>query len=221
MIRLATVAAAVALVASPAVAATQLVDGGFEDQAAAVGSFCYFSQATCPAGAWTGTQAGLQFEGNSAWPGALTEDGRAYGFIQSTGEISQTFTANDDGIFSLSWLDAGRPQGGFFNGDQNYEVRLGTQVLGTFSTQSFQPFTARGAGGLALHAGQNYTLTFRGLNSTDNTAFIDAVSLSFVGDLPPPMGGVPEPGAWALMILGFGSAGAALRLRRRTGPAAA
>lgn len=31
---------------------------------------------------------------------------------------------------------------------------------------------------------------------------------------PPPSGAVPEPGAWALMILGFGGAGVALRRRR-------
>jgi hypothetical protein len=30
-----------------------------------------------------------------------------------------------------------------------------------------------------------------------------------------PVGGVPEPASWALMILGFGSAGAMLRGRRR------
>ena len=32
-----------------------------------------------------------------------------------------------------------------------------------------------------------------------------------------PVGGVPEPGTWALMILGFGGAGAMLRSRRRPG----
>lgn len=31
----------------------------------------------------------------------------------------------------------------------------------------------------------------------------------------PPTGGVPEPGTWALMILGFGAAGSALRRSRR------
>ena len=35
------------------------------------------------------------------------------------------------------------------------------------------------------------------------------------------MGGVPEPGAWALMILGFGLAGAGLRRTRSVGPALA
>ena len=32
--------------------------------------------------------------------------------------------------------------------------------------------------------------------------------------ITPPTGGVPEPAGWALMILGFGAAGAALRARR-------
>ena len=36
------------------------------------------------------------------------------------------------------------------------------------------------------------------------------------GALPPPTPGVPEPATWALMLLGFGAAGAALRSRRRS-----
>ncbi|WP_337187609.1 PEPxxWA-CTERM sorting domain-containing protein [Phenylobacterium sp.] len=32
--------------------------------------------------------------------------------------------------------------------------------------------------------------------------------------LPPPVGGVPEPSTWAMMILGFGAAGSLLRRRR-------
>lgn len=34
-------------------------------------------------------------------------------------------------------------------------------------------------------------------------------------------GGVPEPTTWALMIVGFGGAGALLRRRRRAGAAVA
>ncbi|MDZ4373253.1 MAG: PEPxxWA-CTERM sorting domain-containing protein [Phenylobacterium sp.] len=37
--------------------------------------------------------------------------------------------------------------------------------------------------------------------------------------LPPPVGGIPEPSTWAMMILGFGAAGA--MLRRRQSPLAA
>lgn len=35
------------------------------------------------------------------------------------------------------------------------------------------------------------------------------------GDLPTTVGGVPEPATWAMMILGFGLSGAAIRSRRR------
>jgi hypothetical protein len=40
----------------------------------------------------------------------------------------------------------------------------------------------------------------------------------FGGGPPPPTAAVPEPAAWALMILGFGGIGAALRRRRETIP---
>lgn len=51
-------------------------------------------------------------------------------------------------------------------------------------------------------------------------AFTDGGDLSEPGDPPPPpppppVGGIPEPGTWALMILGFGAVGAAMRRRRR------
>jgi hypothetical protein len=51
-------------------------------------------------------------------------------------------------------------------------------------------------------------------------AFTDGGDLSEPGDPPPPpppppVGGIPEPGTWALMILGFGAVGAAMRRRRQ------
>lgn len=46
---------------------------------------------------------------------------------------------------------------------------------------------------------------------------LDARSQNFVTvDLGPIAGGVPEPSAWALLILGFGAVGAAQRRRTRT-----
>ena len=44
----------------------------------------------------------------------------------------------------------------------------------------------------------------------DDTAFIDQVALGAAA-------GVPEPGAWALMIVGFGMAGSLFRRRRALG----
>ena len=42
------------------------------------------------------------------------------------------------------------------------------------------------------------------------------VNNRFIDPLAAPGGGVPEPASWALMIAGFGLAGAALRRRRAT-----
>jgi hypothetical protein len=44
--------------------------------------------------------------------------------------------------------------------------------------------------------------------------FADRYQLVRTADLPP-TGAVPEPGAWALLLTGFGGAGVVLRLRRR------
>jgi hypothetical protein len=43
----------------------------------------------------------------------------------------------------------------------------------------------------------------------------DAATLANGGTVDDAVGGIPEPGTWALMILGFGATGAALRSRRR------
>ena len=210
-------ALAAAALSLPAAAATQISDGSFESQAATVASDCYFD-AACPAGAWTGTgNAGLQDETNTNWPGQLTPDGAKYAFIQTTGELEQTFTALDSGTYTLSWLSAGRPAG-CCGGDQDYEVRLNDALLATVSTTTGQPFVTETTGPFTLASGTAYTLKFQGLDTAggDNTAFIDAVALNPLGATGP---GVPEPAAWALMILGVGGAGAVLRRRRL--PAAA
>lgn len=225
MSRISTFASAFALaataIAAPAFAATQLTDGGFEIQAASVSSYCYFTTPNpggqCASGAWTSAGgAGFQDENNSPWPGQPTGDGAKYAFVQNGGALSQSFTANNSGSFSLSWFDAGRPANGCCNGNQSYDVVLsslsGAVTLGSFATTSFQPFTARSIASFGLTSGTTYTLTFQGATSSgDQTAFIDAVSLAVV----------PEPSSWALMILGFGGVGVTLRAGRRRTLAAA
>jgi hypothetical protein len=209
--RIWTFGAAAAATLLGTTANAQLADGGFETQAAIVGNYCYFGIATpggpaCPTGAWTGT-SGLQDEGNGAWPGLPSPDGSKYGFVQGQGTLSQTFTADQSGTFTLEWLEAARPQNGGPAGNQSYTVTLGSFDLGTFSTTSAQPFTARsGSTTFALQSGQSYTLTFTGLSTGDNTSYIDAVRLAAA---------VPEPTAWAMMIGGFGMLGAAARRRTR------
>jgi hypothetical protein len=204
----AAAAAAVSMTAATAQAAT-FVDGGFEAQAAGV-EYCYFNYSgvnpACGGGAWDGANGGgLQVEDNSPWPGQATSDGSYYAFIQNTGYIEQTFTAASTGAFRLSWLDAGRPLGCCY-GNQHYDVTLsGIGAIAGFDTTTSQPFGARSSASFQLTGGQSYTVRFQGAASGgDDTAFIDQIALN----------AVPEPAAWALMIVGFGSAGAMLRRRR-------
>jgi hypothetical protein len=150
--------------------------------------------------------------GSNAWYGSAPpagQDGDQFAALQGTSTLSQTFTMVGTTL-DISWLAGGRPFFGSDNGDQTYEVMLGSDVLGTFSTVSGQAFGVESLVAHGLTDGQSYTLTFAGQVAADETSFIDRVSAQ----------AVPEPAAWALMILGFGGVGAALRSKRRTFAAA-
>ncbi len=201
-----------------AASATAVLDGGFEAQGAAeIGAnpgYCYDNnglagpQCTGIGAPWiVQGGGGFQNEGNTAWPGTLTPDGSFYAFIQNTGSLSQTFVSNASGLFTLNFLAAGRNNPLPNAGNALYQVLINNVVIFGDSTVSGQPFTARTTGSFQLVSGQSYTLTFQGLsNGYDNTAFIDAISFAAV---------VPEPSTWAMMLLGFGVVGAAMRRRRR------
>ncbi len=200
---------AAALAAAPVAASAGLADGSFEIKGAAlpVTDYCYDGFATpggpaCAPGAWVGN--GVIKSGSGPWGGTTTPDGSYFGFVQGTGALSQTFTADVTSTYGLSWLDAGRTNGG---GPQSYTVTIlgaGLQTLGTFTTNGGL-FTARSASAFQLVAGSSYTLSFTGLVAEDRTSFIDGVTLT----------AVPEPATWGLMLAGFAMVGVAARRRGR------
>src|SRR6478735_320682 len=221
------VAATVGLAVPISPATAQLADGGFEVQApgeiGANPGYCYGGGGTFACtGAnspWTAQNGGgFQIENNGAWPGTPTPDGSYYGFIQNSGSLSQTFTAVQDGTFVVDFLVAGR-NNQTTTGNEWYDVLLNGVTIFTDLTQTGQPFTARSTSPFSLTAGTSYTLAFQGFqpqtclpiigcflpNGPDNTAYIDDVSLAAVDSA------VPEPSTWAMMLLGFGSIGFALR----------
>ena len=64
----------------------------------------------------------------------------------------------------------------------------------------------------------NFTTTLNGLTGTYSVTHKYIVSATGKGSVSPDIvlsGAVPEPGTWALMIMGFGGAGAMLRSRRK------
>jgi hypothetical protein len=117
----------------------------------------------------------------------LTHDLFATG-TDDSGQAAGTLIGQDFGLWQQGNLTA--PFGalvGEINGD--FEI-LGTHFAGT-----------------AWQTGQ-LTLFYWDSNNGDNTQFITANVVA--------RSATPEPAAWALLISGFGMAGAALRRRRRT-----
>ena len=219
-----TAAASAALLAvafaAPAQAAQNLlVNGGFEATDIASGGYGYPAHGSTLEGWYYYGPALVDGTGPSAWwpngPAVTGFEGDNFVALQATSVLAQNFTLNAGGL-NLSWLEGGRPYShGCCNGDQTYQVLLynyGTSAMttvGQYSTYSGQQFLERTASVSGLSNG-SYALVFQGLSTRDETAFIDRVSAV----------AVPEPATWALMILGFGAAGAALRRRRAQGLAA-
>ena len=71
------------------------------------------------------------------------------------------------------------------------------------------------ASAVGLTAGANYTLSFivqdAGDSTLDSAVFIGGGT---VGTVETPVGAVPEPSTWAMMLVGFGAIGASMRRRR-------
>jgi len=135
-------------------------------------------------------------------------------------------------------LDAGSYDIGFdsydtFNGSvQPADAYLTAEILGVtvadFSLSSVSPGVWSTHAGVAqIQQAGDYQITFAfstpdaPTNAKDviiDRAFVVADAAG--GGVEIPTGGVPEPASWALMILGFGTVGAALR-RRPAGASAA
>ena len=221
---LATAALAVATVPAIANAAVNLItNGGFESPTLSTGDYTYVD-GTLDGWTWSGDAILINATnpnpgGNGWWPSAPAPSGFGgvqFAGVQDQGSLSQTFNVTAGGALDLTWLAGGRPASyGCCNGDQSYEVLVDGVVEGkSYSTTSGQVFTPVSLTLLGLGLGP-HTLTFQGLTTHDETAFIDNVSIAAGG------GGVPEPAAWALMLVGLGGMGVAIRGRREAATAPA
>jgi hypothetical protein len=130
---------------------------------------------------------------------------------EGTNSFSSSFTISDPlaGIYSISG-DTSTP-GVIFSNTSNltciasvmgctvgtvYNLIIGTTPSG---------FSAFGLPLTNLAAG-DYRLTINGISPNSG---------SFTGNVRITTGAVPEPGTWALMLLGFGAVGLAMRRKRR------
>ncbi len=120
--------------------------------------------------------------GNPWYNGALPTgfSGVQFAFLQNSTIISQTFNVKTAGTYQVAWLDAGRPDGGSFDGNEGYALVLNGVNEGNFQTTSGQNFTPESVQ-VPLAAGIN-AISFFGMprNGHDHTAFLDAVSVKFM-----------------------------------------
>lgn len=161
-----------------------------------------------PGWGWYGTSVAIR-SNSTAWgaPDALagwdTSFGSALVGVQTSSSLSQHLSLTA-GVYALSWFDAGRNTS-FLGGihAHYYEVRLGSNLLDSFTTSSGLGWAQHT---LTFSAGPGgYTLTFQGLDpgNEHSTSFVDMVTLT----------AVPEPTSWLMMIVGTL---ALLAWRRRT-----
>ncbi len=145
-----------------------------------------------------------------------TEDFQHADFGGST-VWSYTFTADGDGIFALTYNVLGQ---GFTFGLDGWNIDWDGDGGGLNLTEVNDPTTS----GVFLRnilGGQTYTValsTFGNVETSGNN-FSGSMTGDFTWAIDEAQGAVPEPAAWAIMLLGFGAAGAVLR-RRRTAVAA-
>lgn len=204
--------AALALSAFPFAAnASTTLDGSFETQGSgatfysspgtSVGGgdgYCYFGLATLDCNnntPWSGS--GLINPLSAFGQPASAQDGDYYSFVQGSQNLTRQFTSTVAGISNLSLWTAGRTNNG---GVQTVSIFLNGSNVGNFTTSQSTPTWFERSFAVNLVNGLNQ-IEFRGQTRNDQTAFIDNISI----------GAVPEPSTWAMLVLGFGLIGFALR----------
>jgi PEP-CTERM motif len=140
----------------------------------------------------------------------------------ATETLSQTIATLAPGVYTIGF-SAYVPQNGFDNqGDATFSGMVAGQTLVTFDVHASGALVdtwTNYVGTLTVGPGDTGPFTTQFSFHSDPGASADVVidQVFVVAGAP---GSVPEPASWALMILGFGGAGVAMRSRRRQALAA-
>lgn len=218
--RLAAVSSFVLIASAGAAAAATVVDGSFEDPHLTPGTYGYGVE-NPGTGLLSGVPVGLTFDNGSgiqsngsAWGFAAAPAGKQTAFLQSypgqNGQTAGVITQEIDGLvagktYSLSFEVANRP--GYGAETLSAYVVGSASPTGTFTattnSTNWQSETYKFIAGADGSADIHWSVA--STPGVDSDIGLDNVSIS----------AVPEPAAWALMLVGFAGLGGALRLRRK------
>ena len=154
----------------------------------------------------TGSSTDLQFVVNLNMPFEIVDTGAHYAVSMKLSGSGFTLVAPAG--FSLSTGSiTNSPFSGFNLGVNCFEPACGNGASDPYGSSFTFHITGTGLGVLAADPFEGHPINFA----------VDVVSGQNTGTVGGGLGGaVPEPSAWALMILGFGGVGATIRARRRT-----
>ncbi len=199
-------------VSGAAQAATTVV---FTDNFDSPSSPGYSYGGTDTAGAVFGAGTGLQADG-SAFNYVSAPSASQTAHIQSVGSFTETFGSLILGkTYTVSFMDAARSGYGVdgvtvsYNGNTIY---TGTPASTAFNAVNSFTF---------VYDGSHHDLTIGGTTLQGNDAGSNALHDYNVAVDNFSISAVPEPATWALMLLGFGGLGVALRAGRKSQAAVA
>lgn len=188
--------------------------------------------------------SGEDYPSGSATIGGIDFDlatfGGGTGVIQLTDNNSVTISADQSGadtayiVLNSAWGESGANNGSLtFNGTngsqiviqliQGLNIRDHYTIYNNAASQVFATATYDGGNRFDVYrydigalGGNLSSIVFAASNAAfpQGAPFLAAVTTSFEGGA----GAVPEPATWAMMIMGFGVVGAAVRRRRHRGP---
>jgi len=156
----------------------------------------------------------FDFDGTSDFDGSLASFNAS---VIAPGLNSYTDFSNPDGdeVFSQSAEFSFKPNNGLFvhwfecistfNCSSHYSMTLTPGATGLLVEFDYDDFPFTPISGYSI----------KGVGTVENTLGDSFIIPATFSTTPPVDHGVPEPGNWALMIIGFGFVGAALRRARR------
>jgi len=197
----------ISLAALPVFGASLTVNGGFESPLAPAGCFTFNNPPFPLCGSvpgWTGSFA-IDSDTSGGTIGGPPQtpipEGIQWAMVFNSDGFSQTVNVTQAGSYTLTWSDAGRGLNPFGNsGNQSYNVAVGGNVLGFFTTTTGSPWVNRS---ITFSAGPgNLALDFNLTGGGGAAAYFDNVQLNL--NVPAT---TPEPSTLGLVIAALGVLG--------------